>query len=1109
MVTPTYSSLYSDIASRREEARLQREMATQQERQRRRTIEETRRVSPRAPIGAGQASRQQVRSLRREVSGLQSYRRDIAGYEAGLTRQEKEIARFEQEGYQPRMQKGELVFAKEIIEPTGGVGVDARYAQTSVITWINKAGQTEVSSVNVKQEGERVSRIRSMGGNVIGISRVPVGGDVSRRVVEGKLTDVSYAGQKLLEIKEVPITEKIIETRPMTDAEIKSMLSKMTEPEKISFYKEYGRFGVDEKTWQEFRKPFYDIKIKGEEAVIVTPATSEEQLLKWWRAEYKDTDIAGGVRKVAAGAIWGAFNIEFWKRTILEGPRGGQIVVARAEYEARGAVKEGAVGVAKIALGSPGYTDIVYPFAFAGGIGLGLKGVGLAAKTATGVTGKVLTGFTKTAPYVFGGTFAAVVGTDIGYTAATTKGPLGGWGSTETVSKALTYGVQFTSAYAGYKWARGLQISESQIETMDRMKLNFNRAASRVPGYEATYEQVSIFKATGKYGVLQHGARYPSDFYYGVRGGIARFKQPIHAFVERSAWLQQQKIISKYSFEPPISMAQRYRTFAFRSPYTLTGGIRVQPRVGYALSTEAIARLAPAKGYLPKPFTDVGEVLPKLFETSDIIFTKKVPTEGGYWLEYAQKTDIKYKPFTKGLPYEYETMKGFGRIFKPDMPGKYTIGGKKIFIGSREAYDVFAGKKVHLRAFAGKVEQMGIGQAVYAESKLIIPTKLSVKTPVKRFTLWKRDIPYFETRGLPDFEKISFTKTIQNIQQEFYNFYSATKQTGMPSRTSLTIGLGRTQELFKIHSPLKAFKLTVSRYFTVGDVTTIKDVTFLPEKTIPMRGAGKIYDTTQWYGSEYMKTPVSSEQMSIFTQLKTIKASQFISPAILKSAQQQFYVPSARQLPAPEPSGQVVDTKTYTSISPFIVSVTKTTPISIQEPKVETRYMQEYIQEYDTESISKQINKVITKSMTKTIMKPMIKMDTRLVSRYDVKSITKLEQRPMTKLLEEPITKLSMRQFTKLGQRLEQKLLTRYSLKPMVGLWIPSHVPPGYKMITERPMLPPYAPPPHVPWGFGLPDGKRKKRRKKDFEDLLKGYRFRRWKVPTVKSIVPLGEFAI
>jgi len=1118
----SYVDIRTQISTQQTQIQSSRKQIQQERIASHRGIQSLKRVHPRADPSVWEGRKTRIESIKTRLGELKSVEKQLDISESKLLEQEQFLKQKESEGWKIReTSEGKY----ELYKVTQVPGVVKPRGQVSAIKvhWINREGKTVTSLTEVDRLESVEQEIREVhGGRITKVETHEAAPHLKSRElwkedVEALPLIVTEPVKTIEEIvKYTAVYEKIperivtkrflptperfaekrglptevfaeymavgevtTETRDMTQAEITESLSKMTKDERISWYKEHAQFGIEgeeKKSWAEIKKeqPDWDLTVKGTEAKILTPETDTGQLLKVMGEQYeKQTPAQRGVRYGSIGLL-SLFRIETWIARYSTPGMGGVIKQAeetlRWEYQIS---KEDDPFRKWIAVQRPAYEHVIIPFIAGAGIGAAFKGIGLAAETATGTTSKVLHQFATKAPYVFGGVISTAVGADIGLTAArqATGDPYKDWTSKETLSKIFGYGVMFTSAGIGAHWVRGVHISESQLMKVEQARIQFNKSMSKLPGYEAAYEQISIFRVTGKYGALQDGVRYPSALYYGVRARMSMLRQPVDAFVARSALLRQQRM----AFEPPIGLDQQYRLMAIKSPRTMTGAIRIQPRVGYALSTEAIASIAPRGGYLIRPPV---EVMPKIFETSELIFTKKVPVKGGYLLEYMQETDIHYKPFTKGLPYEFEKMKGFGQIFKPDMPGTYTIGGRKVFIGATEAYDLFVGRKILLRTFGGRAERIGITRGVYAESKLRIPSELHVKAPITRIPTFKRGVPYYDTRGLPDLEKTPLTKTVQNIDQEFYKFFSATKQADMPGRTSFTLGLGRTQELYTIHSPLKAFKLTVSEYRTVGEVTPIKDITGITGKKIPVRGMGQVYDITEWYGTDYLKTPVTSYQQNIFTQLKNLRASHIVSSYAVSdvgTGKTLYPYAPAKQIVYDSPyGGRVIydGVKTYAATSPFITTIAGVSPVVVKDVKPVSKQIDRTLPmmahdarlEYAT--VTTQLERELTKLMPKQITKPMTRLEEKMVTRQLEKQITT----PVTRQIERQVTKPVTKQITRLLEKQILKQITKEIMK-VTTAYVPytydiyrPHIRPT---VTET--VPPIQPPPTV-FGFLLDD---------------------------------------
>ncbi|MBE3095400.1 MAG: hypothetical protein IMZ52_10250, partial [Actinobacteria bacterium] len=161
----------------------------------------------------------------------------------------------------------------------------------------------------------------------------------------------------------------------------------------------------------------------------------------------------------------------------------------------------GAAGV-KIAT-SPTMTDIVLPFAFAGGLSLAFKGVGLAAGAAvseaaagsssiiTKTAAVVLPPFLKTAPWVIGTTFTSMAGAQVGMTAAMEQKGVLAKGSTALLIQKL--GVQFGSAGIGASMAWNSKVFNAKIANQ---KIITKTVGIRNP--ENPTEALFISKVKGK-----------------------------------------------------------------------------------------------------------------------------------------------------------------------------------------------------------------------------------------------------------------------------------------------------------------------------------------------------------------------------------------------------------------------------------------------------------------------------------------------------------------------------------------------------------------------------------------------------------------------------------
>jgi len=101
-------------------------------------------------------------------------------------------------------------------------------------------------------------------------------------------------------------------------------------------------------------------------------------------------------------------------------------------------------------------------------------------------------------------------------------------------------------------------------------------------------------------------------------------------------------------------------------------------------------------------------------------------------------------------------------------------------------------------------------------------------------------------------------------------------------------------------------------------------------------------------------------------------------------------------------------------------------------------------------------------------------------------------------------------------QQLQKTQLTQITTVQPIITSVPFTVftttsqPATYKQIIEisppsKVIKPPYRPPPFY---FDIPEGKTKRRRKKkkDMDMYGKGYRFRSWKVPTLKQLIGIDN---
>jgi len=226
--------------------------------------------------------------------------------------------------------------------------------------------------------------------------------------------------------------------------------------EKIQYVKDYGKFKVVgdkgevvEKSWHEIKKdnPALYLKYKNDQVV------TELDTRRWRTEKYEGRDpFLAGVGKFASGVMV-SLDPSFHMSWVTKGTEGISQYMADWEYGMRQDYGVGTkdVDIVKYVTGrgvlqSPGYMNIVYPFVGGAAFGAAFKGISLAAKSATGLIGKVLTQVTSKGPLVAGGVMSGVVGADIGYSFATDPKHTG-----KGMAKVLQYGMQFGSAIAGAK----------------------------------------------------------------------------------------------------------------------------------------------------------------------------------------------------------------------------------------------------------------------------------------------------------------------------------------------------------------------------------------------------------------------------------------------------------------------------------------------------------------------------------------------------------------------------------------------------------------------------------------------------------------------------------
>ena len=494
MADVTYESLQSKIET-------QKSIIRQQKTAGEKGIESIRKIHPRTPPSIWfEKQKPQIKVIRGQLSELESAEKELSEHE-------QVIAERKAEGYKVRSTDKGIEFYKETYVP--GERIQTGTRPTSVMVyWINpktgKTGRFQGRQANMADyerqlgaTGRQVTKVTTIGGGepiyreteghwstkdvilwegspivkepIKTMKEISAYSSIYERIPEGVVKKKMPTPTKFAEARGLPSdifkewqteTKVTTTTREMTQFEIKELLSKMTKEEKLVWYKEHAQFGIEgeeKKSWSEIQKeqPFWELTVKDGEPVIETPDTSEKLLLKWHRAKYEDVDpVTGFVGKYSAALIHGTFDPEFWIKLVRGGPEEARVVVARGERRVDPLIEEGKWGeYALSVVTSPGYTNIVLPFAAGVGLGIAFTGIGLAAKTATGTTSKILSHFARKVPYVYGGIISGMVGADIGYTAAMEK-----HGMVEpdtTLAKISRYGTQFGFAIAGARWATG------------------------------------------------------------------------------------------------------------------------------------------------------------------------------------------------------------------------------------------------------------------------------------------------------------------------------------------------------------------------------------------------------------------------------------------------------------------------------------------------------------------------------------------------------------------------------------------------------------------------------------------------------------------------------
>jgi len=1020
------------------------------------------------------------------------------------------IKEYEKEGFDVEKKEGELVFTKPAVYET-------RKEQPTVVVFWRRVGesQTRYQSGAWEHKEMFIKSIEAVGGTVVDVKYSPTR-YVKVKIQEpqeirgtGYVIHPSYgaweemvqlaskleAKREYRETGEVPttITTQIdtpsefatigltkqyqkeiyeyglgldtqVQTRQQLETILGKRLEKIPEAEAVAWAKTHAKFG--EKTWEQ---------VKADEPALELIRTKEGEFtttmdyMKWLKEEYaKEDPLVLPFRKITSALFAGLFNPTFWSKTIQQGGGAGDVEIAKWEYGTLTSARKGDIPgtIWKGYVTAPIMTNVVLPYAAGSLIKPVLGAISTyGTEVIGGFTGKVVS---KALPVYFAATIPVLVGADVGYTFAMEhKGqlPVGtAWG------KAGQYGLQFTMFGLGAKYTPLTQ--QHVFSAVHKARALPTEVMTRTPGLKGLAAEIDTFKVTGKYGYMQRaGEPRPSDIYLRVESRIEGAKGIFDTYISKHQFLKQEALAQKYVFESPISMEQKARFRMFEAQTDVLGIPRAKPRMGYALPYTQMERLTPEGGWLVKA---PPETLPVMEIVGDQYFTRAIPTEEpgkGMLLEY-ELPHAKIHTHPKitdefGVlerPYEYDVMRGGkGVIFKPDMPGIYTIRGKKVFIGQREAWDIFAARRTTFREYGGAAEPIGRTTPVLSEGKLYIPKKIAKLTTVQSTVPIDKSIEFPHKLYHYAMEKVP--AQIPNIEHKWYKFVTFTKD-DIPLQTVITPGIGRTEKLFDIAGVFKGHKMEVSKYYTYGEYTRIQDPIvdidtgkFLPSKPLmygAVKGRGYIYDLTDWYGSSASGTKLPSKVTTFLTQ---VKQHSLVSVTVSQKVAASMKIPSAKQLPLPETgiSGvsarQVSTTASIGKITPTVI------PLSITIKKTTTlpATRMKSIERTTTRNIEKQINKVINRSIIKQMIKPVTRVEERSLLeslvRPVLKPMEKQVQRSLIKPLQKPMVKPIAKQAIKPIVKPITPQITKLATEPILEL-PPVKIVKITEIITPPPFLP-------------------------------------------------------
>ena len=1153
-MTDGYSQVYGSIRSSQSSIDTQQEQlqAARRESVRQRglgrtQIERLRRVHPRTPPSEWEVRRGEIGVVRGQLSELRQHEQDITRQEEQLARQEKElesqrqqIESYERSGYKVRSSdKGGFEFYKEVpvIEE---VPTEFEY----------KSGRTEEET---QAEVERYTKHYEWMGNVSPRAQKQL---LDPAEYELKIRDVKESDWDKYIVyepvkSETPSSEtyweNIGKTQPallsllvsatpeqniklreavVTGKEEKyTLLSKqiyeqMTPSKKLEYTKKYMLFEGD-KTWKQVQKqqPYIELKISKAGEIY-----TDVNLAKWKEEEYKGLSWwEKGLRFQTARFFRGFADPGYIYESVAGDPVKAEEMVYRWEFETKQAVKEGGLlAYGKQIVFSPPVTNIVIPFTFAGGIGYGLKAVG-AAGVATGAKvttegikggtwiGRRLLGFATKTPYVLAGTITATVGTDIGITAAKY-----GWTSREMGVKVATYGTQFISAGAGYQW--GTSKSTSRLST-DKLTKTYAKVKS------FAFEKIpSARRFDIKLQSFRHPSRISTTYYGGGRGltiseiGRAGSLRGMKADVYTRVQYMQSVGQPKTSFFLPSKMYIK-REYGLWSPsrtpmrsieYTKVGKPSSFVRAVRSFAVERglghpkpfrwldITKLSDAK-FMQKPRFSMAKE--GLFYRGGYLTFRPTPSEyvppqyGTDWLRSGAEIDVSIMPkapvktFTTALNLSDSSGSFFIKQAFELAPKDFATGHVQpvtVMYGAKKGYTfgIVSGEQT-----VGGVttELHGISSGRYIGE---------VKPDVMVSRMYSRSLNAkmpSSPRSIKVIGGTHKTDSILTTSPEDIALFG--KRSFKGTTLSKTYYGGESKTVFDPISKSsfisydKSADLTLS--FTSGKSGGVRtfDVASIVKGRI--KKFGKIDTGSEYYGDpggfDYRLTTKMIDDVIMPGGISTDVGTKINLPSMFDSL-------STKQVSSISYDAGVQISSYWKGVSPASnipvqTNILKLTPLTI---------------------ISN-VQGMNTIPMIKTIQAN-INLNRDIQSQHLV-PISLSRVTPMSLTAQESISSSITKQL-QIQQQIQKTQLKQISvIQPMsvhVPLkdFYPPYQPPTYPSIIKQPTIeykppPPLRPPPTPFGGFVLPDdtGKKRKRKKMD-EELLKGYRFRRWKVPRMEDIL-------